>query len=349
MRAQSRMSDLGELIYFPVMAKGLQLACLAEMSGLPWTGFTVEDEGPKSWGEIKASGIAPFGQMPLLKTPSGLVLGQSVAIANYIAKMAGPALEGESDNDYALSQMLMAEAEDIYSLLGSCELANWKTPEQREAAAEKAKTFFGEQLPAHLKNLEGLARSDVSDEGKHSDCRFTSSGHTAGEIYLLGMLHQAVLAGGGLALRATKPVRGGAIALYYPRLVGWCKFAERLRAQRSYCVPVFDPQPSLLISARRRNSARTRRDPEGSHRRQRDGHLQPVLPRHSVVQQEARHRGRQRIRPGERLRHRGSGSGGRGSEAEGGHEGPPQSADGQATAGCHEEGPQNWRDGEVRE
>ena len=88
------MSDLGELIYFPVMAKGLQLACIAEMSGLPWTGFTVEESGPKSWTEIKDSGIAPFGQMPLLKTPGGLVLGQSVAIANYIAKMAGAALEG---------------------------------------------------------------------------------------------------------------------------------------------------------------------------------------------------------------------------------------------------------------
>ena len=85
--------NLGELIYFPVMAKGLQLACIAEMSGLPWTGFTVEESGPKSWTEIKDSGIAPFGQMPLLKTPDGLVLGQSVAIANYIAKMAGAALE----------------------------------------------------------------------------------------------------------------------------------------------------------------------------------------------------------------------------------------------------------------
>jgi glutathione S-transferase len=247
------MSDLGELIYFPVMAKGLQLACIAEMSGLPWTGFTVEDEGPKSWGEIKASGVAPFGQMPLLKTPSGLVLGQSCAIANYIAKMAGAALEGESDNDYALSQMLMAEAEDIYSLLGSCELANWKTPEQRESAAEKAKTLFAEQLPAHFKNLEELASSDVSDEGKHSDCKFTTTGHTAGEIYLLGMIHQAVLAGGGLALNASKPVRGGAIALYYPRLVGWCKSVS---SALTLCLLI--PQPSLLASARRQHSARAR-------------------------------------------------------------------------------------------
>jgi glutathione S-transferase len=168
------MSDLGELIYFPVMAKGLQLACIAEMSGLPWTGFTVEESGPKSWAEIKDSGIAPFGQMPLLKTPDGLVLGQSVAIANYIAKMAGAALEGATDKDFALSQMCMAEAEDIYSMLGACELANWKTPEQRKAGADKAAALFKDGLAAHFANLEKLAKSDVSDEGKHSNCQFTS-------------------------------------------------------------------------------------------------------------------------------------------------------------------------------
>lgn len=166
--------DLGELIYFPVMAKGLQLALCAEMSGLNWTGFTTEETGPKSWGEIKPTGIAPFGQMPLLKLPNGRVMAQSVAIANYIAKKAGAALEGADDEDFALSQMLMAEAEDIYSMLGKCNLANWKSVEEREAGAEAAKELFAEGLPAHFTNLENLARSDVSDEGKHSDCRFTS-------------------------------------------------------------------------------------------------------------------------------------------------------------------------------
>jgi glutathione S-transferase len=103
--------DLGELIYFPVMAKGLQLAMLAEMSGLSWSGYTTEDAGPKSWGEMKPSGVAPFGQMPLLKTPSGQNLGQSRAIANYIARKAGPILEGASDADFAMSQMCLEEGE----------------------------------------------------------------------------------------------------------------------------------------------------------------------------------------------------------------------------------------------
>lgn len=112
--------------------------------------------------------------MPLLKTPDGLVIGQSTAIANYIAKKAGAVLEGDSDKDYAVSQMLMAEGEDIYSMLGACNLANWKSIAERKEGEEAAKQFFATGLPAHLKSLEGLCKSNLSDEGKHSDAMFTS-------------------------------------------------------------------------------------------------------------------------------------------------------------------------------
>ena len=163
-----------ELVYFPVMAKGLQLSLIAEMSGLAWTGFTVEDEGPKSWAEIKASGVAPFGQMPLLKVDGLRTIGQSTAIANYLAKLAGPKLQGESPTDFAISQMCMAEGEDIFSALGRCELANWKTIEARKSKEEEAKTLFAETLPAHFKNLEQMCKSDVDGDGKHSNCKFSS-------------------------------------------------------------------------------------------------------------------------------------------------------------------------------
>jgi hypothetical protein len=56
---------LGKLTYFPVYAKGLQLAMVAEMSGLQWEGQTTDDESenyrPNSWATITASGAAPFG------------------------------------------------------------------------------------------------------------------------------------------------------------------------------------------------------------------------------------------------------------------------------------------------
>ncbi|EOD05880.1 Hypothetical protein EMIHUDRAFT_250104, partial [Emiliania huxleyi CCMP1516] len=127
--------SLGELIYFPVQAKGLQLAILAEASGLEWTGFTVDKSpaGPKSWPAIKASGASPFGQLPMLRTPGGRVVGQSVAIANYIAHRAS--MHGAGDDDFALSQMCLAEGEDLYSLLLGAELARWKPREVRAAKA----------------------------------------------------------------------------------------------------------------------------------------------------------------------------------------------------------------------
>jgi hypothetical protein len=163
-----------ELIYFPVMAKGLQLAFIAEMSGLPWTGYTSEESGPKSWPEIKDSGVAPFGQMPLLKVTGGITLGQSTAIANYISKLAGPALRGESPTDFAKSQMCMAEGEDIYAALQNCMLQKWKTPEARKEGEEAAAAFFKDGLAKHLGNLEKLATANVNDEGKYSACKFTS-------------------------------------------------------------------------------------------------------------------------------------------------------------------------------
>jgi hypothetical protein len=151
----------------------------AEMSGLSWTGYTTEESGPKSWGEMKPSGVAPFGQMPLLKTPSGQNLGQSRAIANYIARKAGPVLEGKTHQDFAMSQMCLEEGEDIISAVGGCQLGAFATVEARNSKLEEAKALLDpnnmeDGLAKHFKNLDLLCRSDVNDDGKHSDCRFTS-------------------------------------------------------------------------------------------------------------------------------------------------------------------------------
>ena len=53
----------------------------------------------------------------------------------------------------------------------------------------------------------------------------SQTGTTAGEIYLFGMIHQAVLAGGAPALGNMRAIRGGSV-LVYPRLKGWCKLTQ---------------------------------------------------------------------------------------------------------------------------
>jgi hypothetical protein len=49
----------------------------------------------------------------------------------------------------------------------------------------------------------------------------SQTGTTAGEIYLFGMIHQCVLAGGRIALNKSKNARGGGIEFYYPKVKGW--------------------------------------------------------------------------------------------------------------------------------
>lgn len=201
--------SLGELIYFPVQAKGLQLAILAEASGLEWTGFTVDKSpaGPKSWPAIKASGASPFGQLPMLRTPGGRVVGQSVAIANYIAHRAS--MHGAGDDDFALSQMCLAEGEDLYSLLLGAELARWKPREVRAAKAEAVRGLIATTVPDHLAKLEALCAAPLG---------FTSTGQTAGELYLFGMLYQTAAVAGAASLDAT------------PRLKAWFDRTKALPA-----------------------------------------------------------------------------------------------------------------------
>ena len=107
--------SLGKLTYFPVMAKGLQLALIAEFSGLEWDGETkTKGDGPEDWPQLKVK--TPFGQMPFLETPEGLTVGQSVAIANYMGRKGD--MLGKTDAEFAVSQMCMAEGKGS----GSCQV-----------------------------------------------------------------------------------------------------------------------------------------------------------------------------------------------------------------------------------
>lgn len=45
----------------------------------------------------------------------GLKIGQTTAVINYIGRKAGTL--GDTDKDFAMSQMLLAEGEDLYNLM----------------------------------------------------------------------------------------------------------------------------------------------------------------------------------------------------------------------------------------
>ena len=103
--------SLGMLTYFPLMAKGLQLALIAEFSGLEWEGQTkTRGDGPEDWPQLKVK--TPFGQMPFLVTPEGLSVGQSVAIANHMGRKGD--MLGKNDAEFAVSQMCIAEGKGLW-------------------------------------------------------------------------------------------------------------------------------------------------------------------------------------------------------------------------------------------
>jgi len=117
----------------------------------------------------------PFGQLPILET-GGLVIGQAAAICNYIGKVSGT--EGKDAAEYAMSQMLLAEGEDLYNMMQKYQ----PTTFVKSKSEDNAK-FWADLVPAEMKKVEALLITTPGDG-------FTNSGTTIGEIYLFAMLHQ---------------------------------------------------------------------------------------------------------------------------------------------------------------
>jgi len=150
---KAKVENLGTLTYFPLLAKGLAPALCAELSGISWKGSKDVGFSFEYWGqhkdEIKAK--TPFGQLPMLETPEGMVIGQSIAICNYIGRVAGT--EGANPAEFAMSQMLLAEGEDIYALM-----QKYQPTQFVKSKAEDNSKFWAEVLPDHMKKLEALLK-----------------------------------------------------------------------------------------------------------------------------------------------------------------------------------------------
>jgi len=190
------------LTYFFVMAKGLAPALVAELSGRAWTATAVTDMATQWAGEtgLKASGKCPFGQLPLLEVPArgkmpAQNIGQSVAICNYIARIAKrkSGLEGDGSQEYAMSQMLMAEGEDLYHALQKNQTTAFAKEYGKDGKVtkEESKKWWTEAAKNQIAMLDKLVSST---EGS----AFTKGGTSTGELYLFAMLHQMKLVKGDI-------------------------------------------------------------------------------------------------------------------------------------------------------
>ena len=177
-----------ELRYFDVTAKGLGPTLCAEFSGLNWQGNLSLKHDRKKWAQIKQNGDAPFGQQPLLTTQTGTIIGQTVAIVNWIGREAGT--DGVANVDggwrsWSTSQMLIAEGEDIYDLMQKFVPTKFV---QEKAGKDKYDEFWSEILPTHVIMLEKLMKKFNYQQ---SMMKNNEEDPTTGELYLFSMLYQA--------------------------------------------------------------------------------------------------------------------------------------------------------------
>ena len=97
--------------------------------------------------------------------------------------------------------MLMAEGEDLYTAMQQYVPTIYRGfgENGKRGPAEYA-GWWETSAPTHLAYLENLLSKSPS-----WPCRFSSTGQTAGELYLWAMLHQMVLVRGEDSLFAATP------------------------------------------------------------------------------------------------------------------------------------------------
>lgn len=136
------MSEL-TLHYWSIRARNWPILMIAHWGGVQLT--WKKDTGADYYKEH-----SPFGQLPLLTGPDGFALGQSMAIARFVARKAN--LLGDNDADFAKSEMLLEESVDLANVVGKAHYGA-----DRKAEMDKV---FAEAVPKHLAALEKLATGD---------------------------------------------------------------------------------------------------------------------------------------------------------------------------------------------
>jgi glutathione S-transferase len=130
------------LYYWGIKARGQLAVLLGRYSGQEFEWNRTPD-----WPGLKPE--TPFGQLPLL-VDGEVKIAQSNAIARYLGRKYG--LQGNSDADFALSELLIEEQVDLNNIVFK---ANY-SPNKNESFDK----VFAEEYPAQLAFLEKLLTND---------------------------------------------------------------------------------------------------------------------------------------------------------------------------------------------
>ena len=129
------------LYYFPLFGRADPIRAMLEMAGTDW----VDNQVPMDkWPAMKAS--MPNGQMPCLELADGTKMGESTAIARYVAQKHG-FYPSDPMAAFHVDEMICAWS-DIIAKLYSPFFA------QGDDKAAKIKELFETQLPGFLKVID---------------------------------------------------------------------------------------------------------------------------------------------------------------------------------------------------
>jgi len=117
------------IIYWGIKARAYPAQVIAAYTGLKLKtdsdrANTWPADQPKTW----------FGALPMLED-GAVTLNQSIAITNYVGRKAG--IQGETDSEFGISQMLISECNDIFEILNKAQYAEDKKAAWKEVWEEK--------------------------------------------------------------------------------------------------------------------------------------------------------------------------------------------------------------------
>lgn len=180
---RGRRAGLHKLTYFGIYGKGPAPALALAHSGLEY-----QISFPDAWSEMKPK--TPWGHLPVLEMPSGLMIGHEMSILNFIG-MTSAKMGGRTDVEFVISQQLMCQAEDIYQKLTKMQNTIMETDKVTKdeldalwASADTSGHNKNNGIPAYLSFVEKLPSAE--------DGRFTTSGVSVGECKLFAVLHTMV-------------------------------------------------------------------------------------------------------------------------------------------------------------
>lgn len=97
------------LYYWPIKARNYRIMAVAQAGGVK-----LRLKSDFDLAELKSE--LPFGQVPYL-VDGDIKIAQSNAIFRYIAKKGN--MQGDTDKDFAFSEMLTEEATDLFNMLAA--------------------------------------------------------------------------------------------------------------------------------------------------------------------------------------------------------------------------------------